>query len=1329
MTGSALAVEGLSERIEIEFSYEEGFDAIGTPAYESASLAHNIQLSTLSDCYFMYVPYSPDGRITIDYPEANFAFCAPSDQDVVGRIDFPLHLQSLDIEIPYFAGGIVTLEAFSSDGTSLFEMQHQDNVGFTPADTNGQSVAWVILSGNQNNAAINIDNLVLKTEGVSNAVIQQGSDPMFIEAVDFESIENPFNPLADYWLTTIDHHAHGGALFSISPSADLDNPTNQDSIIAYPLVMTTPGEYYLYVRARTRAETSSVADSRLWVSTALNESIPAGPLEITPNNTYRWHQFGPIVVDGSDLNKVSNLHLGVRTNGISVDELVLAKSAAFSGSWLTNSLEQSGKPAWVDNYDALEFDWTQIRGNRRRTGHSRIVGEMDSAPVIESSLSYEHNRALLGLDLDSTSPSTITPFDTEFEDISDFEFNKNWAFDSPVFDVNSAGDEQVLRPSRVEKFGHFLPGEPNLQRISTGRTNARVDFEIWNGGGWDLLWFLQDGALKDVGQPMVGDFDNDGRQEAIILPWTNLWLVDLETGVVEQTAQFIPDESDNGRPYGWAGAIDMFEDIRTEVLIIGDFHNHMEVLGWNGSNELEKRWDWMIENGISAKETLVHSGVNPIGDVIDGNGMLEIVVSVFNATGDSKWHTLILNSKTGEALQDLPDVYISRLHDVNDDGFQELMLTPTTGRLIRENAGGSVVSFAGGSESVLFSFSEGRFAEYEIQAFPDHINSFTGKERETVFVAEFDSGKPVFSTWGNSRGELNFHRFMDSENVEDIGGVDSGVYINLLEPVGFDRSNSNASEILLQARAFDDVNELNVDFPVTKFSNRNSGTYRSEMPVIGRMKTGEAPAIVVYAGLDLVRKATMQAGVLHEDWSMQGRSTSIQMLETAQNTLLADVTGDEHYELLVGGQDVSGAASLTASNDGSPIWTTVFEGFQGWLPNWNENGMTGWHAGRFNGGEKDDVAVSLRKSSMHSDQTHVLNGSDGSELWQRRALWQGSVESNGRGRGAGGSLDLAMDVDMNNSDELIISSPDGIAIVKGQDGEIYREKWSHELYGRQVFMRQTIPLNDSSGLFRIAAFDSEHSVSLIDSNLDLVWTAGSGEAAQSTAVLADVDGDGVNEMVVLGDDNRNSIVAYDNSGNRKWTFSTSFSIRMGVAADIDNDGRDEVLFVDGSQLKALEQSGSSPDIKWTWSSPTGRWFAAPAVGDVDDDGDLEIVIFDGHDLYVLGNNASTPAPAEPVILLQADQFEAGDLRISWGHAAFATGYQVLISSDAGMSNIIHDLELPRTQTRVAQSFEPGEYWVRVVASNPQGSSDSALHHVIISEAQNVLPGIFASGFE
>lgn len=100
----------------------------------------------------------------------------------------------------------------------------------------------------------------------------------------------------------------------------------------------------------------------------------------------------------------------------------------------------------------------------------------------------------------------------------------------------------------------------------------------------------------------------------------------------------------------------------------------------------------------------------------------------------------------------------------------------------------------------------------------------------------------------------------------------------------------------------------------------------------------------------------------------------------------------------------------------------------------------------------------------------------------------------------------------------------------------------------------------------------------------------------------------------------------------------------------------------------------------------------------------------------VGFNPTTPAPAEPVILLQAEQFEAGELRIIWRHSAFATAYRVLISSD-------------RTQTRLVQSFDPGEYWIQIVASNPQGNSNSAMHHLIISEAQNVLPGIFADGFE
>ena len=181
-------IEGLRQRFEVTFSYHEGFDAVGTDAFATASEKFNVRFSSLSECIFLFVPNSPDGRMTEAFPEGNIAFCAPSGQDVIGRIDFLTPVSNFSSRIHYFAGGDVTFKAFSESGEVLFSMVDKEFHALTKEEVQGRPVAYVEFSGNHENAAINIDDLVFETVGVKSSTIQDGDAPLIIEAQNYEAI-------------------------------------------------------------------------------------------------------------------------------------------------------------------------------------------------------------------------------------------------------------------------------------------------------------------------------------------------------------------------------------------------------------------------------------------------------------------------------------------------------------------------------------------------------------------------------------------------------------------------------------------------------------------------------------------------------------------------------------------------------------------------------------------------------------------------------------------------------------------------------------------------------------------------------------------------------------------------------------------------------------------------------------------------------------------------------------------------------------------------------------------------------------------------------------
>ena len=56
-------------------------------------------------------------------------------------------------------------------------------------------------------------------------------------------------------------------------------------------------------------------------------------------------------------------------------------------------------------------------------------------------------------------------------------------------------------------------------------------------------------------------------------------MVDLETGNLKQTCQFLDINEYSGRPYGWFEAKDFNGNGKQEMVILADLEKHLDVLG------------------------------------------------------------------------------------------------------------------------------------------------------------------------------------------------------------------------------------------------------------------------------------------------------------------------------------------------------------------------------------------------------------------------------------------------------------------------------------------------------------------------------------------------------------------------------------------------------------------------------------------------------------------------------------------------------------------------------------------------------------------------------
>jgi hypothetical protein len=179
-------------------------------------------------------------------------------------------------------------------------------------------------------------------------------------------------------------------------------------------------------------------------------------------------------------------------------------------------------------------------------------------------------------------------------------------------------------------------------------------------------------------------------------------------------------------------------------------------------------------------------------------------------------------------------------------------------------------------------------------------------------------------------------------------------------------------------------------------------------------------------------------------------------------------------------------------------------------------------------------------------------------------------------------------------------------------------EWQYTASGATVVMPATGNLTDDNGDGVIdsndvpdVAFTSYNggTLHIVSGDTGRAVCTASGFRGDGGVIIADVDGDGKNEVV--GPTNSGQVRAVDGTCATKWTSSRSYSMMYPVttAADLDGDGDVEVIAdvavvngADGSHVAQLSPQNSS-----CWRSPV--------VADIDLDGQQEIL---------LGNSVFSP---------------------------------------------------------------------------------------------------------
>jgi outer membrane protein assembly factor BamB len=242
---------------------------------------------------------------------------------------------------------------------------------------------------------------------------------------------------------------------------------------------------------------------------------------------------------------------------------------------------------------------------------------------------------------------------------------------------------------------------------------------------------------------------------------------------------------------------------------------------------------------------------------------------------------------------------------------------------------------------------------------------------------------------------------------------------------------------------------------------------------------------------------------------------------------------------------------------------------------------------------------------MHSEETFLLSGSDGSLLWRRLR----QISS----RGCGGQPFAVADYNGDGRDDAASFHPSIFYILDGPSGRDLIAKdctWSG-VPMQPVYWGQPVALRcDGSNRPGLLFTTTGRSmIGLARADGSLAWSGVYDRVASGLPAIGDFDGDGRTDVLWIGFDDGSR--CYDAaSGRLLWKLPLGEGQNAGsaVSGDINGDGRDEAVFVLGQTLHCVGADGPGKPgrVLWTLDLPTR--VSTPAIADAAGDGSLSILL-------------------------------------------------------------------------------------------------------------------------
>jgi len=690
----------------------------------------------------------------------------------------------------------------------------------------------------------------------------------------------------------------------------------------------------------------------------------------------------------------------------------------------------------------------------------------------------------------------------------------------------------------------------------------------------------------------VGDFDGDGKPEIAILPFHELLLLDARTGTIKDRCRFT-----DTRSYGFFGAYDFAHDGRTEFLVEADFSKHVDVLGFR-DGKLTLLWQRNVEADISNPQKILQVGPNPVADV-DGDGQSEVLTTIFNERGDQRWRVTVHEALTGRVKVELPDEYLAAVLALDGGSVSQLLTISAAGAGAPEFG---MIRIRSLKDNRLTTLWEKKNAAWEMWEPPLPANvqttatfgratvmSHRDSQGVTVVLRESTDSRTGIVTLSTARwtgGSLQPVLSITGQRLQAVGLDDSNrLLVRVYHPPG-----EAASLQVVGANAM---------LLATKRSAGSPGPVAVAWP-----DGAKEPTVIVQGhGEEVVAFHQPAAGGRAKLTRIAGRGQSTSWPEV-RGPVVADLAGDGRRQLLLSAASPDGFARFQAQDlSGRTLWHHDFQGIPGTAPVWNTGGVILWQAGHFTDRRRQDVVVTLRRSMMHSEETVLLSGRDGRELWRRsRQISQ---------RGVGGTPFALADYDADGLDDLASLHPSILYVLQGCTGRdlLAKDATWQQVPAQPVYWGQPIA-GDFLGKGRPALFFGGRSMTgLVRADGSLVWWDALDHSAQDWPAFGNFSGRGHLEAVGAG--YPDGIRCYDAAtGQVLWRLPMPApgSVIGSASGDLNGDGRDEAVFVIGQQLVCLGAGSTPAEGRVLWQLPLPAQTGPPSLAVLDKTSGLSIFL-------------------------------------------------------------------------------------------------------------------------